>query len=170
MEIIRSRNGKDILVDDEDFELLNEFVWHVTPAGYAQTNQFLHRMVMGLKGEGIKDQKIDHIDRNPYNNQKSNLRIVNNQQNIWNSKRIKIAKSGYTGVREDTRSHAQRTKNKWNGYITFNHKHLSLGHFPSKHIAALARDFWSTYLFDSYAPTNFKVVSHSGFRSDSLDQ
>jgi hypothetical protein len=169
MKIIKS-NGRDILIDDEDFELLKQFVWYITPAGYVQTNQLLHRMVMGLKAEGQFDQKVDHIDRNPLNNQKANLRIVTNQQNRWNMKVKKIAKSGFTGVREDTRPHAMRSKNKWQAYITFNSEFLNLGHYPSKYIAALIRDFWSTYLFDGHAPTNFKVICHSGFRSGSSDR
>lgn len=49
MKTIKLTQGKETMVDAEDFEYLNQFKWHVTSAGYAartvNRNQkvYLHR-------------------------------------------------------------------------------------------------------------------------------
>lgn len=69
-----------ILVDDEDFDELSKYRW-VISNGYAkhefwENNKpnvtLLHRFILGKLAE---NKIVDHIDRNPLNNQKSNLRI-----------------------------------------------------------------------------------------------
>ena len=100
--------GNDInttLVDDEDYEILNQHKWH-NNIGYARTDikdgnkwfgKLMHRLIMNVP---IK-MEVDHIDRNGLNNQKSNLRIVTHQQNSMNSKKQKGSSSKYKGVTFD---------------------------------------------------------------------
>jgi len=84
------------LVDDEVFDLLNQYHWKAKPNGggkhiYAVRNTKLpsgksvmlrmHRVVLGYFGV----QDVDHIDRNTLNNQRSNLRVVSRSENLRNT-------------------------------------------------------------------------------------
>ena len=104
-EIILSQ-GKVTLVDDEDFEYLNQWNWAAQPRPntfYACRNMKLndgkyrflqmHRVILNPKQEVF----IDHIDGNGLNNQKSNLRLCTSRQNTQNKSNINKT-SKYPGV------------------------------------------------------------------------
>ena len=77
----------EALVDDEDFDRLSAQRWygHVSHPGatsmYAMTSRsrYMHREVLQVVG---RNRKVDHIDFNTLNNQKSNLRILSNSDNV----------------------------------------------------------------------------------------
>lgn len=86
------RGGSYVIVDAKDYDYLSQFKWHLDAKGYAKMSLWLkedkrpvtirmHQLIMGYK-EGYV---IDHIDRNPGNNSRSNLRFVTNAENFWNS-------------------------------------------------------------------------------------
>lgn len=77
-----------ILLDDEDYEWAKSYRWRfindrpATKIGGRWTG--IHRLIMNVqRGE---DVIVDHIDNNPLNNQKSNLRVCNRFQNQQNRK------------------------------------------------------------------------------------
>lgn len=93
MKEIPLTQGKVALVDDEDFNYLNQFKWHYHHSkhghGYGargvnknkQRKVFLmHRVIMGVNQE----MYIDHKNNNGLDNQKSNLRICTQSQNCMN--------------------------------------------------------------------------------------
>ena len=84
-------------IDDEDYDIVLQHTWHCD-YGYIRTHSIrngqLHRMIMNTP-DGMK---TDHIDGNPLNNHKSNLRICTNQQNSMNRKCKKGCSSKYKGV------------------------------------------------------------------------
>lgn len=105
MKTIVTKSGHNILVDDEDFERLSKYTWHVSKTNsnnsYAmrhgkidgkKTKVYLHRDVLGNPPNVI----IDHIDQNGLNCQKINLRISNKSQN--NQNRRPHGKVLYLGV------------------------------------------------------------------------
>jgi hypothetical protein len=83
---------------------------------------YVHRLVgacfLGLNEEEGWEAMIDHIDRNPENNNADNLRIVNNQQNQWNTD-----SKGY---------YYQKSKKKWHARIRHNTKNIFLGLFKTE--------------------------------------
>ena len=88
-----------------------------------------HQIVMGQK-EGYL---VDHINQNPLDNRKENLRFVIPTANAINSKVPKNNKSGYKGVswRKDS--------NKWRAQITIQGKIICLGTYERIEDAIEAR-------------------------------
>ena len=141
MKTILLSNGTGTLVDDEDFEELSQYAWSLTGKGYAQT-QFtnrriyptkksvharMHRVIMWCP-DGML---VDHIDGNKLNNQRNNLRIATNSENLRNRGKQTNNKSGYKGV-------SQHRGVRWTANITENGNHHYLGIFKTKEEAALA--------------------------------
>src|SRR3990167_9056919 len=84
--------GQKVSVDTEDLRLLADYYLHYLPSGYIQCvvrgyanrkkRVYLHRLVLGLTDP---KKQVDHIDRDKLNNQKRNLRVVNNSVNQHNN-------------------------------------------------------------------------------------
>lgn len=154
MKILKTRNGAEIQVDDEDHEWLEMIPWHIN--GYAKTHFgtgrtsikiHLHKLVLGLHYH--RSVMVDHIDRNPLNNQKSNLRIANRHQNGYNRKSAKNSSSKYLGV-------MKRYNGVWQAVITTNGVSKSIGTFPSEIDAAVSYDIMAKLLHGEFASLNFK--------------
>lgn len=105
MKIITSTNGHTARVSNEDFRYLTRYRWTRHPKGYFQSTRRgtlrgakMHRIIAARMGLDIKGLQVDHIDRDPYNNQRRNLRIATSGQNRANSGLNSNNKSGYKGV------------------------------------------------------------------------
>jgi hypothetical protein len=108
-EIPLSR-GKVALVDDDDYERLIAFTWHISTDGYAYRHQrdtrvdgkrkryslSMHRYLMGL--EYGDERAVDHKNGNKLDNQKTNLRVCTRGENNLNVGRRSNNKSGFKGV------------------------------------------------------------------------
>lgn len=81
----------------------------------------LHRWLL----DAPKGLEVDHIDRQPLNNQRENLRIVTTSQNLQNRSVYKTSKSGVRGV-----YWVERIR-KWAARVAFNGKILNLGYFSN---------------------------------------
>lgn len=98
MTFFRS-NSRKIFIDNEDAAKIISYKWRLRWDGRIDgkingKRMLLHRFLMNPK----PDQQIDHIDGNPLNNQKSNLRFCNNSQNQQNSVKKSGCKIPYKGV------------------------------------------------------------------------
>ncbi len=118
----------ELLLDDEDINYTIFYTWsfngryvnrHIT-LGSIRTTQSIHRFLTGCDDPTMV---VDHIDGNPLNNQKSNLRVCTQTENIRNRKLNSNNTSGFKGV-----SWIKRQK-KWKATITLNKKQIHLGYF-----------------------------------------
>ncbi len=126
------------IVDDEDFEYLNQWKWYLLKS---KTNYYairtsrpenkliqLHRVVIQAK----KGEIVDHVNRNKLDNRKSNLRICTISQNNQNRKINKLNKSGFNGVSWNSNN------KKWVAQIAYNNKKVHIGFFNDPIQAAKA--------------------------------
>jgi hypothetical protein len=132
MKKILLTRGKYTLVDDEDFEYLNQWKWHVNNTGYAMRsdhiageykhkNILMHRLITNAPS----GYQIDHINHNTLDNRKSNLRIVTLQQNHFNMKTRANSISGYKGVTWF------KQLSKWRVRIMVSRREVALGYYDS---------------------------------------
>ena len=158
MKKIELTKGKFALVDNSDFENLNQYNWYCLSTGYAMREYrkngkkirvLLHRYLLNAK----KPYVVDHIDGNPLNNQRSNLRICSVAENIRH--RVKLNKnniSGIVGINWNKRDKI------WRARIMFNRKEIFLGNFHNIQGAFLARK-WGEKLYFKNFQSNIEVVS-----------
>lgn len=142
MKTIKSSNGQDIILDDEDFERLKNFHWNITCDGYVRNSKYLrkqngkdkykhtlmHKLIL-LVPDGFF---IDHKNGNKLDNRKGNLRICTNSQNQMNRRKGSGFSSRYKGV------HWHKKHSKWIVQIRVNGKPTHVGCFDSEKHAALA--------------------------------
>lgn len=147
------------MVDDEDFEWLNQFKWYLH-AGYATRVEWhyelddfnnkkrvskqirMHNIIFSKYSDSFSGKVLDHKDRNKLNNQKSNLRKATFSENVLNRPKAKNNTSGFIGVKIDERR-------KLGHYLSFStdpkikhglSRQVYIGTFPTARLAALARD------------------------------
>lgn len=82
------------------------------------------------------ERQIDHIDRNPLNNNLENLRIVSATENQLN-------KNGY-GVSKHKHISYCKQRKKWIVQIFINKKNKNLGYYDTEEEAVIARDSFFT--------------------------
>lgn len=109
--------GGVALIDDEDFEKVSQFKWHLSDNGYAVANHKnckirMHRLVMGAVG----DQIVDHKNRTKLDNQKDNLRITDRSGNGCNRVANLNRGSAYKGVYKNAGKYEARIKIKLKPY------------------------------------------------------
>lgn len=108
-------SGHIVLIDDADYELVSGLTWHVQASGrrrrikgaYAFVKQShplwgkykriaMHRLLMNFP-----DLLVDHVNCNPLDNRRSNLRLATDAQNIWNSGLRYNNKYGIKGIQKE---------------------------------------------------------------------
>lgn len=105
-------HGECFLFDEDDFDKVKKYCWHVSKEGYVKTNLpksedgdrkliVLHRYLLDMLDEDFSwDRVVDHINGNPRDNRRTNLRIVTQKENSQNTGPYKASKVGYPGVTE----------------------------------------------------------------------
>jgi hypothetical protein len=137
MKEIKLTQGKVAIVDDDDFEHLNQLKWNATKVKsgkyYARhcvwvdkkvKAVLMHRLIMNCP----KNMCIDHINHNELDNQKTNLRICTHAENKRNRSAFGVSK--YLGV--------SWCSGKFVAIIYANKKQKYLGRFINEKDAATA--------------------------------
>lgn len=165
MREIKLTQGKIALVDDEDYERLNQWKWCAKKhrnTFYAYRGVWkngrveymsMHREVMGLvtNGGGL----IDHKDQNGLHNWKDNLRIASLSINAYNCKMNIRNTSGFRGVIW------HKAAKSFIAVIGIEKKKKHLGCFPSKVDVAKAYDEAAIQYYGKDAILNFPEDNHA---------
>jgi len=153
--------GKFALVDDTDYDWLNQFMWRVDSQGYVasdwgmsflcdipvpDTTTLMSRLILGLE-VGDK-QEADHINHNILDNRRENLRIASRSQNHGNEKIGSGKTSRFKGV------HWEKQSKKWHAQIGLGKKMIHLGLFDNEKHAAHAYNLAARRHFKEYALLN----------------
>ena len=154
MKRIKLTQGKFAMVDDADFEWLNQWKWHTAKGCntyYArragprpkQKPVFMHREIISPS----KHLETDHRNGNGLDNRRENIRACTLTENRRNSVAYANNRSGFKGVSSFT--------GKWVAQISYNNKTIYLGRFVSKVAAARAYDEGAKKYYGEFAKLNF---------------
>ena len=91
----------------------------------------------------------DHLNHNPLDNRRKNLRLSTDEQNRKNRRKYSNNRSGYKGV-----SFSKR-ESKWVANLMIQGKYKHLGYFESKEDAAHAYDEAARINYGEFACLNF---------------
>lgn len=147
------KSGRSFLIDYKDFHLVRSFRWSVSREGYVLgyvpggKNIKLHRLLMGAKPGEV----VDHVNGNPADCRRANLRITTQRQNTYNTKLPKSSTTGYKGVCFDKR------KNRYMAHIHPNRTMVFLGYYEKPEEATVAYDKAASFYFGKYARLNFPL-------------
>lgn len=146
MKHIKLTKDKIAFVDNKDFEYLNQWKWcagKIKNIWYAYRGKRQPKIAKGIYGKvkrismhrlilkAKKGQYVDHRDDNGLNNQRKNIRICTNSQNICRSRKRKNTSSKYKGVSWS------KASNRWLVAIKANKKLIYLGLFYNEKDAAM---------------------------------
>lgn len=138
------------LIDLEDVDKCKDWNWYLNKDGYVVRSILidvkairLHRIIMNTP----KGMDTDHIDHNPLNNRKSNLRICSRSENSMNTITT-TGTSKYKGV------YWNKKNKKWIAQIKIDYKNIYLGSFYNEEDAAIAYNNKATELFGDFKLVN----------------
>lgn len=138
MRTIILTQNKRAIVDDSDYEWLNQWKWYFDGKYAARwvggrknkTKIYMHRLI----NETPEGQDTDHLDRDPLNNVRSNLKSKSHAHNIFNREVVGLENrsSGIRGISWSKRN------NSWHVYIG-GHPRTNIGFFKSLEVAIAER-------------------------------
>lgn len=137
---------QEIYIDEEDLPSFFREDWHFSGYCKNKKGELLHRFLLKDFLKEDSSLVVDHIDKNIYNNRKSNLRLATKQQNCFNAKLSKNNSSSVTGVSWD------KSKNKWRAYIFYNGCQIHIGRYEDFSEAVRARLLKEKEMFGEFAP------------------
>lgn len=153
MKEIQLSQGQVSVVDDNDYEWLNQWKWHVTRklsgiyyvvrklSAYTPAI-WMHREIVGA----IKGEFVDHANGDTLDNTRGNLRKATASQNAMNRKKVGL---GYKGT------HWSKVNRRWFATIEKDGKKIHLGCFGTSEDAAHAYDEKAKELFGEFSRLNF---------------
>lgn len=146
-----TKNKEEFYFDKEDYDKIKDFCWHLDKDNYVvacvtknkkTTTIKMHRVIMNVSDPTIQ---VDHIYHVNYDNRKSKLRIITNQNNQRNRQVSSTNTSGMTGVSWNKR------EKRWRAYITINNKQINLGYYANIEDAIAARKAAEKEYFGEFA-------------------
>ena len=149
--LINNKPDAIVLIDKEDYDKIKYYNWYII-SGYVKTK--FNNKTLSLSHVMLHENRynivIDHINGDPLNNCKTNLRVSDSQKNSHNRSKTKkkICSSKYTGVI------FLKRRNTWSAYIKFEFKQYRIASFHKELDAARARDL---YILLHYPDEHYKL-------------
>ena len=156
MREIPLTQGKVALVDDDDYERVNQWKWLCSrwhEKFYAARQSWnngkpiwirMHRFILSVKSP----DQVDHIDNDGLNNQKANLRICSQSENLWNRRAPRSNKSGFKGV------HWHHKEQRYRSVIHVGRRCIYLGKYKDAKEAARAYNTAALKYHGAFAKLN----------------
>lgn len=151
--VVTTRAGRTFFVDTADLEQVKRYSWCYSKTGYLVANiggrvVKLHRYLL-QPDDGVI---VDHINGDPADNRRCNLRLCTNTQNSRNSSASKNSSTGVLGVK--------RVKGgKYVAQITVDRKQITIGRYTTIEEAAAARQEAERRYFKEFAPSISRTVT-----------
>lgn len=146
---LKRRNGEilETVIDTADLAKVREFKGSWYASWNSHTNSFyvlgnltvgfkkqisvrLHRFLMNAPYDCV----VDHINGNPLDNRRTNLRVCSNDENMRNRRKLSRCRSRHKGVTFDD----SKVACKWRARISVDGKRICIGYFATEEEAAIA--------------------------------
>ena len=140
-------SGKLAVIDAIDADIAIGWQWHADGGDSPRARiGKLPNLIMSKQGSDL----IDHIDRNPLNNRRSNFRRASNAENCRNRGKAKKEKTSvFKGVS------FRKDRGTWLSCIRKNGNLRKIGTFTNEVAAAIAYDIAAKEEFGEFAFFNF---------------
>ena len=151
----RCANGREFLFDKCDLPFFQDKTCTVDERGYVTTNRkkdLVSHLLLNVGNEVV----VDHVNGNPFDNRRCNLRIASNVQNHWNYRLSDRNTTGYKGIYKD--KHAD----KFHARICEHGRRHYLGAYATAEEAAQAYDEAARKFFGEFATLNFPEKNEQG--------
>lgn len=164
MKYIKLTQEKYAIVDDEDYEFINQYKWYanrdknifyakrgiIIGGQNKQKKIWMHRIILERKLKRLLNinEYTDHRNHDGLDNRRDNLRLCNKSENSSNSNKHKKTSSQYKGVSW------HKSHKKWRTQIEINRKSKHIGYFKNEIEAAKAYDEVAKELFGEFARIN----------------
>lgn len=140
----------EFIIDAEDIYKVRNHKWRKSHNHVVTGNKWkgenrvkdLAWIVLGL--QDLEGKVVDHINHNPLDNRKNNLRVCEQNKNTKNVSKKKNNKSGYVGVSFN------KSRNKWSAEIKVNYRKIHLGEYKNLEDAVYARMIAEALYFGDY--------------------
>jgi len=145
---LKTTKGVAFKIDKDDFEKVFKHTWCLSRTGYLVANlkgkvTKLHRYILSAPTSLL----VDHINGDPMDNRKSNLRLCDDNHNTKNCKVGKSNTTGYPGI-------SLAPNGKYRARIMVNRKEIALGWHDTFESALKARIEAEQKYFKEFAPSN----------------
>lgn len=143
-----------VLFDEEDEPIALKYKWFINVRrgrAYVQSWEkgrtvYIHRLIL----DAPKGMVVDHVNQNPLDNRRENLRLCTRSQNSRNQTSYRGYSSPYKGV-------SIRKDGRWYAQIMDNGTRRNLGIHASEEDAARAYDSAARRIFGEYGRYNFPL-------------
>lgn len=164
---VTASNCQGFYIDKEDYDLIKEYRWYSNKENYIISHDKikkrqirLHRFITKCPNNLV----VDHIDGNPLNNCRDNLRVCTQLNNIKNRKLTKNNSSGTTGV-----GYFKKMK-MWKSTIMVNGDVKVLGWFENKEDAIYSRLEAESFYYKNFSRNQDNIknfnIDTSNYKSE----